>query len=571
MNKNLLAFGGTAFLLVTAGAVGQASMPGAGVEPDGLAAGSVATCSLPAHYAPLIEVTVTITVTPDAGVVAQAIQDAPPAGWTVRAASITEGGIWDGATGRVKWGPFFDNTARTLQYAVTPPAGATGTAVFVGTASFDGVNQAIGGSRTITPIPPTPVITWANPSSIVYGTLLSATQLNASASVPGEFVYTPGAGTKLNAGVGQTLLATFTPTDTTNYSTASKTVTIDVTKAAPVITWANPSSIVYGTLLSATQLNASASVPGELVYTPGAGIQLTAGVGQTLLATFTPTETTNYSTATKTVSIDVTKATPVITWANPAAITCGMALCQVQLNATANAAGSFLYEPPLWTVLNAGVGQTLSVTFTPTDTTNYLPATKSVTIDVTKATPVITWANPAAITRGTALSGVQLNATASVAGVLVYTPVSGTVLAVGTHTLSTTLTPTDTANYTTATKTVTIDVTSGANPPAFTDDPLQPGVTPAKVVHLTELRQAINTLRAQFNLGSFAWTDATLLPGVTAIKAVHLVELRAALDAVYVAAGRLVPTYTHTTVTGGATVITALDIAELRAAVLAIW
>ena len=494
MNKNLLAFGGTAFLLVTAGAVGQASMPGAGVEPDGLAAGSVATCSLPAHYAPLIEVTVTITVTPDAGVVAQAIQDAPPAGWTVRAASITEGGIWDGATGRVKWGPFFDNTARTLQYAVTPPAGATGTAVFVGTASFDGVNQAIGGSRTITPIPPTPVITWANPSSIVYGTLLSATQLNASASVPGEFVYTPGAGTKLNA-----------------------------------------------------------------------------GVGQTLLATFTPTETTNYSTATKTVSIDVTKATPVITWANPAAITCGMALCQVQLNATANAAGSFLYEPPLWTVLNAGVGQTLSVTFTPTDTTNYLPATKSVTIDVTKATPVITWANPAAITRGTALSGVQLNATASVAGVLVYTPVSGTVLAVGTHTLSTTLTPTDTANYTTATKTVTIDVTSGANPPAFTDDPLQPGVTPAKVVHLTELRQAINTLRAQFNLGSFAWTDATLLPGVTAIKAVHLVELRAALDAVYVAAGRLVPTYTHTTVTGGATVITALDIAELRAAVLAIW
>jgi hypothetical protein len=417
MNKNLLAFSGIAFLLVTAGAVGQASMPGAGVEPNGLAAGSVATCSLPAHYAPLIEVTVTITVTPDAGVVAQAIQDAPPAGWTVRAASITEGGIWDGVTGRVKWGPFFDNTARTLQYAVTPPAGATGTAVFVGTASFDGVNQAIGGSRTITPIPPTPVITWANPASIVYGTLLTDTQLNATASVVGVFDYTPKAGTKLNAGAGQILSVTFTPADTTNYSTATKTVTIDVTKA----------------------------------------------------------------------------------------------------------------------------------------------------------TPVITWANPAAITHGTALSGVQLNATGSVAGVLVYTPVSGTVLAVGTHTLSTTLTPTDTANHTTATKTVTIDVTSGANPPAFTDDPLQPGVTPAKVVHLTELRQAINTLRAQFNLGSFAWTDATLLPGVTAIKAVHLVELRAALDAVYVAAGRLVPTYTHTTVTGGATVITALDIAELRAAVLAIW
>ena len=48
----------------------------------------------------------------------------------------------------------------------------------------------------------TPTITWATPADITYGTALSATQLNATASVPGTFVYTPVAGTVLNAGVG---------------------------------------------------------------------------------------------------------------------------------------------------------------------------------------------------------------------------------------------------------------------------------------------------------------------------------------------------------------------------------
>ena len=85
------------------------------------------------------------------------------------------------------------------------------------------------------------------------------------------------------------------------------------------------------------------------------------------------------------------------------------------------------------------------------------------TVSAVPATPAVTWSNPAPITHGTALSGTQLNATASVGGVAVdgtfaYTPPAGTVLLVGTHTLSVTFTPTDTVNYTSATKTVTIDV-----------------------------------------------------------------------------------------------------------------
>jgi hypothetical protein len=60
----------------------------------------------------------------------------------------------------------------------------------------------------------------------------------------------------------------------------------------------------------------------------------------------------------------------------------------------------------------------LSVTFTPDDASNYTTATATVAITVTKATPTITWATPADLVYGTALSGTQLNATASVAGTL---------------------------------------------------------------------------------------------------------------------------------------------------------
>jgi hypothetical protein len=113
---------------------------------------------------------------------------------------------------------------------------------------------------------------------------------------------------------------------------------------------------------------------------------------------------------------------------------------------------------------------------------------------------------------------------------------------------------------------------TSAGPPApvFTDDPLLPGATTVKAVHVTELRQSVDDLRARFGLGTFAWTDSPLAPGA-AVRAIHLVDLRAALAAAYVAAGRSAPTYTDTPIAAGATPVRAVHVAELRAAVLALW
>jgi 6-phosphogluconolactonase len=76
----------------------------------------------------------------------------------------------------------------------------------------------------------TPTITWASPSPVTYGTALSATQLDATASVAGSFVYTPPASTVLSPGA-QTLSVAFTPSDSTNYTTASATVSMTVNPA----------------------------------------------------------------------------------------------------------------------------------------------------------------------------------------------------------------------------------------------------------------------------------------------------------------------------------------------------
>jgi hypothetical protein len=84
--------------------------------------------------------------------------------------------------------------------------------------------------------------------------------------------------------------------------------------------------------------------------------------------------------------------------------------------------------------------------------------TGKINVTSVQTTPTITWSNLADITYGTALSITQLNAVASVPGTFTYNPVVGTVLSAGAKTLHVDFTPTDTANYNTASKDVTINV-----------------------------------------------------------------------------------------------------------------
>jgi hypothetical protein len=307
-----------------------------------------------------------------------------------------------------------------------------------------------------------PAINWPTPAAIPYGTALWSLQLNATASVPGTFTYTPAAGTVLNIGT-RTLTAVFTPTSS-NYATQNISVPLVVTQISPVITWPAPASISYGTSLWSAQLDASANVPGVLTYTPPAGTFLDVGT-QTLSVSFVPTDGVHYANATATTTLVVTasnvpivKTSPVVTWSTPVPITYGTALGSAQLNATSSVPGTFSYSPAPGTVLPVG-SQVLVVAFTPIDTVHYNVAGSSVMMTVNPAliAPKITWNQPAAITYGTSLWAMQLNATANVPGTFVYSPASGTVLQPGTQTLTVTFNPTNPA-YSQQTATVPIVV-----------------------------------------------------------------------------------------------------------------
>jgi uncharacterized protein (TIGR02145 family) len=156
------------------------------------------------------------------------------------------------------------------------------------------------------------IITWANPEDINVGTALSATQLNATADVPGTFAYTPAIGTVLDLSNNQTLQVVFTPIDDVKYNTSTMSVSINVVKRNPIITWSNPSDITLPTPLSAIQLNATADVEGTFVYTPAIGTVLSIGAAQELKVDFTPTDVINCDSATISVIITV-KATGTIT------------------------------------------------------------------------------------------------------------------------------------------------------------------------------------------------------------------------------------------------------------------
>lgn len=246
-------------------------------------------------------------------------------------------------------------------------------------ASYSG--DAVFGASASSPValtaqPVAPVLTWEPPAAIVYGTPLGGAELNASSAVAGSFAYTPAAGTVLSAGT-HTLSVAFTPSDGTDYTTVTATVTLVVNAATPAITWATPAAIPYGTPLSALQLNASSATPGSFVYTPAAGAVLAAGA-QTLSATFIPTDSTNFTTAAATVPLVVDKAAQSISLAPLAsALTFGAAPVALSASASSGLAVSFSAAGPgslsggTLTLTGAGV---VTVTASQPGDSNYLAA-----------------------------------------------------------------------------------------------------------------------------------------------------------------------------------------------------
>jgi hypothetical protein len=255
---------------------------------------------------------------------------------------------------------------------------------------------------------------------------------------------------------------------TTTVSVAPSSVTYGSSPVATVTVTASDGSTPTGSVSCNIQTRGHAAAYSSGLTNGSASIPLTS-IAQDPVGTYSfVCSYGGYSSYTasssSTISLNVTQAVPVITWPSPAAITYPTPLSATQLNATANVAGTFTYSPVAGTVEGAGT-QTLTVTFQPSDTTDYMSTTTTTTIVVGKGTPTLTWGAPASISTTTALSATQLDATANIAGTFTYSPAAGTVLPAGNNTLSVTFTPTDTTDYVAVTGSVTLAVYTATTSP----------------------------------------------------------------------------------------------------------
>jgi uncharacterized repeat protein (TIGR01451 family) len=125
-------------------------------------------------------------------------------------------------------GASYPSIIATVSVAGNAPPAVTNTANVIPIVSEESTVNNVAEDLVIIGPKPVPSLSWSNPANILVGTPLGSGQLSATASVPGTFAYTPGPGTVLQVGNGQTLSVLFTPTDSITYASAKATAAINV-------------------------------------------------------------------------------------------------------------------------------------------------------------------------------------------------------------------------------------------------------------------------------------------------------------------------------------------------------
>jgi hypothetical protein len=210
-----------------------------------------------------INSTAVLTFTLPAGLAATALTDST-GGWSCTVGTLTctrTIGIAASTS---------DSVTLTMSVPAYPMGGIVSPGTLTATVSSPNFSNYVTASDSVI-FQQTPTIMWATPAPIIYGTALSGTQLDASSALPGSFSYSPTAGTVL--AVGQhTLTATFTPSDMTDYTTGTATVTLTVNPVTPGLTLTvspNPAFALNPVTLTATIAAFSTPPTGTMTFYDG--------------------------------------------------------------------------------------------------------------------------------------------------------------------------------------------------------------------------------------------------------------------------------------------------------------
>jgi|GEM_PF-7083290 len=326
-----------------------------------------------------------------------------------------------------------------------------------------------------------PDIVWNIPQTdFTYGDKLTTAMQNATEShgYEGHFEFNFDENHALSVG-GHNLTATFIPNDEAQIAIKVASNAITVSKAKPTINWSveNGLEIYYGTDADEILKTAKATLNGEDVSDEGTFYYTIPALIVDSHVIKVKFISDNYESDEETRDIEVVAATPTIAWADPAPITYGTALSDLQLGAVSGVEGTFEYEindevvtADMNKILDAGT-YTIVAKFTP-QTSNYSTVDDiERTLVVNPIQPTVTWANPDAITYGTAISATQLNAEVeseyATLGTITYSEgttsiTDGMVLDVveGGHIITATFTPKSeyAQNYNSATTTAKITI-----------------------------------------------------------------------------------------------------------------
>ena len=285
-----------------------------------------------------------------------------------------------------------------------------------------------------------------------------------------------------------------------------------INKATPTVAWATPAVITYGTALNATQLDASSPVAGTFAYSPAAGTVLAAG-SQELSVTFTPTDATDYTAATASVTLTVNVQTQTTslassTLAYASGVLFGVPPLTLSATSTSGLSVTFtLLSGPATLSVNSltvnGAG-TVAITANQAGNANYAPAPQVVeNITVNKALPIVSIAssaNPVLLQNAITLSATIASGAGTPTGTVTFLDGS---TPLGTGTLSGGVVTLTTSSLAAGTHSITAAYGGDANFLASTSSPL------------TQLVEDFN-----FNISSTSnnpSSSITVMPGGTAV------------------------------------------------------
>jgi aspartate 1-decarboxylase len=444
-------------------------------------------------------------------------------------------------------------------------------------------------SMTVTVNKGVPIInTWSSVwRSRTYGNPTFSLDV-ATANVAGTFTYTSGSPSVISlngrvatiVGAGTSVItASFTPTDTDNYeSTESASLTFTVMKNTPSLTWSNVSKNLGDTSFTLTP--PTSAVPGTFIYTSATpsvislsgNVATVAGMGTSVItANFTPTDTNNYGTTSKTITITVNATAQTITRTSTSPTS---PVKSETYTPTATASSSLTVAISIASgsssvcSISAGI-----VTFTAAGScviqynqggnASYAAATQvTETLTIGKETPTFTWSNASKTFGDLAFTVTTPTVTGSLAGSFTYSSattsvisISGstlTVVGAGTSVITATFTPTDSANYNSATTTMTITVGSGSQ--TITRTSTSPS-SPIKSGTYTPTATASSSLAVAISIAAGSSSVCSISAGIVTFNSVGscVIQYNQSGNSNYLAAtqvtetlsiGQEVPTFT---------------------------